>query len=66
MPDRPCGPQGGKGTGRAERAENTMNTMGFCVATCLGAALVCGLGKLAVDLQKSQPTPRRKKPWEMI
>jgi len=51
---------------RNKRAEEQLNTIGLCLASGLGIALVCGIGKMAVDLSKvKQRSGRRKQPWEL-
>jgi hypothetical protein len=50
---------------RNKRAEEQLNTIGLCLASVLGVALVCGIGKTAVDMTKTgQSLGRPKQPWE--
>jgi hypothetical protein len=50
---------------QSKRIDDQLNTIGLCLANVLGAALVCGIGKMAVDLTKTRLDPgRSKQPWE--
>jgi hypothetical protein len=50
---------------RNKRAEERLNTIGLCLGSVLGVALVCGIGKMVVDLTKNQQDfGRPKQPWE--
>jgi hypothetical protein len=52
---------------RNKRSEQQMNTIGVFLATTLGIALTCGVGKLIVDMKKVQLNHgRRKQPWERL
>jgi hypothetical protein len=41
------------------------NTIGWTIATVLGVAILCGVGKLVRDMTKAQVPPRRRQPWEL-
>jgi hypothetical protein len=45
--------------------EQLTNTIGLCIAGGLGLALVCGVGKLVVDLKKNQLRQRQRQLWEL-
>jgi hypothetical protein len=51
---------------RATKKEQMTNTIGWCLAIGLVAAVICGAGKLCVDvMNRPKEPPRRKRPWEL-
>ena len=61
-----CGPDEEAVAPPLQDRNRNLSTFGWCLATCLGVAVVIGVGKALVDLRNSGTgPPRRRQPWEL-
>jgi hypothetical protein len=50
---------------RNRREQEQFNRIGWYLATTLGIALACGIGKMVVDLKNTHRVRGRKPPWQL-